>query len=103
VLAARRLPSRDVTVTADTAETKEQLERDSSWLLAVSQTAEINRRKFPVMVHGMRVSSVDCSNQENAIRQILGQNRHLSSRIEILRVQWPKKAVRLGKATTVEL
>jgi hypothetical protein len=36
VLAARRLPSGDITITTDTAETKNQLERDSSWLTAVN-------------------------------------------------------------------
>jgi hypothetical protein len=100
VMAARRLPSGDITITADTKETKELLERDKSWLAAVSRTAWVNRRKFPVMVHGMKVASVDCSKQEEAIKEILGQNTHLSSKIEILRVQWPKKALRRGKATT---
>jgi hypothetical protein len=78
VLAARRLPSGDITITADTQETKELLERDSSWLAAVGQAAYVNRRKFPVMVHGMKVASVDCSRQEDAIRHILGQNAHLN-------------------------
>lgn len=53
VLAARRLPSGDITITADSKETKELLERDGSWLAAVGQAAHVNRRKFPVMVHGM--------------------------------------------------
>jgi hypothetical protein len=61
VLAARRLPSGDVLITADTAATKEQLERDPNWLPAISQAARVNRRRFPVMVHGMRVAALDCS------------------------------------------
>jgi hypothetical protein len=34
VLAARRLPSGDVVITADTEDTKRQLEKDGSWLSA---------------------------------------------------------------------
>ena len=100
VLAARRLPSGDITITADTKETKELLERDSNWLAAVGQAASVNRRKFTIMVHGMKVASIDCSRQEDAIRQITGQNTHLRNKIEILRVQWPKKALRQGKTAT---
>jgi hypothetical protein len=44
------------------------------------------------MVHGMKVSSVDCSDQKEAIRQIMGQNAQLQNRVEILFVQWPKRA-----------
>jgi hypothetical protein len=62
VLAARRLPSGDVVITTDTEDTKRQLEKDGSWLAAVGQGAQVNRRKFPVMVHGMRISSIDCGN-----------------------------------------
>lgn len=97
VLAARRLPSGDILITTDTAETKEQLERSNSWLPAVSQTAKVNRRKFTVLVHGMRLSALDCSKQETAIRELLGQNQHLRGRVEILRARWPRRAVKQGK------
>lgn len=100
VLAARRLPSGDITITADTKETKELLERDSNWLAAIGQAAQVNRRKFTVMVHGMKIASVDCSRQEDAIRQITRQNTHLRDKIEILSLQWPKKALRRGKTST---
>jgi hypothetical protein len=99
VLAARKLPSGDVVITADTEDTKRQLEKDGSWLSAVGQAAQVNCRKFPVMVHGMKVS-VDCSDQKEAIRQIMGQNAQLQNRVEILRVQWPKRAAKLSKASS---
>jgi hypothetical protein len=97
VLAARRLPSGDILITADTAETKEQLESSSSWLPAVGQTAKVNRRRFTVLVHGMRTSALDCSKPEEAIKELLGQNQHLRNRVEILHVRWPRKAVKLDK------
>ena len=52
------------------------------------------------MVYRIRITLVDCSKQDKAIRQILGQNRHLSNKIKILHIQWPKKPLRLGKTTT---
>jgi hypothetical protein len=73
-LAARRPPSGDVVITTDTEETKTQLEKDGSWLAAVGQAAQVNCRKSPVMVHGMKVSSVDYSNQRETIRRIMGRN-----------------------------
>jgi hypothetical protein len=100
VLAARRLPSGDIVITTDTATTKEQLEKDNSWLPAVSSTATVNRRRFPVMVHGMRTASVDCSKQNEAISQLMGQNRHMREALEILHVRWPRKAIKKGKAVT---
>ena len=100
VLAARRLPSGDIVVTTNTEKAKEQLEQDSSWLAAVSKEAQVNRRRFPVMVHGMRVAALDCTKQKEAIQQLMGQNRHLKGRIEILHAQWPKRAIKLNKAVT---
>jgi hypothetical protein len=97
VLAARRLPSGDVLITTDTAEAKEQLERSQNWLPAVGQTAIVNRRRFTVLVHGMRTSALDCSKQEDAVKELLGQNQHLRGRVEILRARWPRRAVKLGK------
>ena len=100
VLAARRLPSGDIVVTTNTEKTKEQLEQDSSWLAAVSKEAQVNRRRFPVMVHGMRVAALDCTEQKEAIQQLMGQNRYFKGRIKILHAQWPKKAVKLNKMVT---
>jgi len=51
------------------------------------------------MVYRIRITLVDYSKQDEAIRQILGQNRHLSNKIKILYIQWPKKPLRLGKTT----
>ncbi len=70
VLAARRLPSGDVVITTNTEKAKEQLEQDSSWLAAVGKEAQVNRRRFPVMVHGMRVAALDCTKQKEAIQQL---------------------------------
>jgi len=100
VLAARRLPSGDIVVTTNTEKAKEQMEQDGSWLAAVSKEAQVNRRRFPVMVHGMRLAALDCTKQKEAIQQLMGQNRHLKGRIEILHAQWPKKAVKLNKVVT---
>ena len=100
VIAARQLPSGDVLVTTDTAETKEGLERDPKWLPVINQAAKINRRKFTVIVHGMRVAALDCSKQEEAIRQLLGQNTHLKDSVEILGARWPKRALKKGKPNT---
>ena len=59
VLAARRLPSGDIVVTTNTEKAKKQMEQDGSWLAAVSKEAQVNRRRFPVMVHGMRLAALD--------------------------------------------
>ena len=100
VLAARRLPSGDILITTDTERTKEGLEKSKGWLTAIGQAAKVNRRKFTVLAHSMRLSAIDCTNQEEAIRQIMGCNRHLQGRVEILRVQWPRRAIKQNKAVS---
>ena len=61
MLAARRLPSRDIIIITDRAETKEQLEQDNSWLLVVGQAVQVNRRKFIVIAYSMRMAALDYS------------------------------------------
>lgn len=50
------------------------------------------------MVHGMRLAAIDCSKQQEAIKEIMGQNKYLRGPIEILHVRWPRSAVKKGRA-----
>ena len=86
VLMICRLSSRDVIVITDTAVIKKQMEKSASWLTAVSSKAQVNCRCFTVMVHDMRMASVDCSRQKEVISQLMRENRHLQGAIEILHV-----------------
>src|SRR5437016_5357200 len=67
VLAARRLPNENILVMANIAVTKNLLKHDPNWLLIIEKSTRVNRRKFMIMMHGMRVFTLNYSKQELAI------------------------------------
>ena len=94
VVAARRLPSGDIAVTTEDEDTRHRLEKDRDWLQAVGEGAQVRRRTYVVLAHGIRVSSVDT---ETAIKSIYTQNPKLVGHVEILAIRWAKKGLRAGK------
>ena len=57
----RRLLNRDIIITADTAWIKEQLKQDNSRLSTIGLTAKVNYKKFPIIVHRIKIALIDCS------------------------------------------
>lgn len=94
VLAARRLPSGDVLITTESKEKRQELQKDQSWTASLGAGAVVKRRGYTVLAHGIRVSQIDTNSQNEAIQEILKQNRGLKDKVEILRVGWTRRAIK---------
>jgi hypothetical protein len=99
VVAARRLPSGDTLVTFEGEEAKKKWEKDQAVLDAFGTNARIRTREYTVIAHGIRVAAIDPKNQKTAIESIYAQNPRLQGVVEIVRVGWANKTIRLGKRT----
>ena len=64
---------------------------------AFSSTARVKAREYTVLAHGIRVAAVDPAKREEAIRGIIAQNPRLQGKVEIVRLAWARKTIKLGK------
>jgi hypothetical protein len=97
-ITARRLPSGDIVLTTDSVDTKRQLEAETTWLQALGEGSQLNRRKFPVLVHSVSLKDFDAKQQEQTIKRIYDSDHRLrQAKVEILRVHWPRRSLRGGR------
>jgi hypothetical protein len=85
VLAARRLGSGDVLVTTTDRATRQEMQKDTEWIQVFGEGASLRRRTYTVMVHGIRVDTIDVTNKPEAIEAIYSCNSNWTD-IEILAV-----------------
>lgn len=100
VVAARVLPSGDVVLTADSAETARTLRDRAEWSSILGATARVKRPRFTIMVKHVARDAIDCINQEAAQHTIHEQNRRLHGVIDFLHVGKSTRDTGLGKKTT---
>jgi hypothetical protein len=93
VIAARRLPSGDISFSTLTEKARIDLEKSSDWLRAVAPTAEVRRTTFAVFVHGVRVQGVNTNDQIRTIKDIREENSQLHLNLEITRILWLKQTI----------
>ena len=92
VLGVRRLPSGDYTLHTSTVAAKNELEQSTEWLASIGKSAEVSRRVYSVLVHGVRTKSIDAEQQQQAIDALTRQNRTLHPGLVIVKVAWPRAA-----------
>ena len=92
VLGVRRLPSGDYTIHTSTVAAKVELEQSTGWLASIGKSAEVSRRVYSVLVHGVRTKAINTENQQQAINTLAQQNRTLHPGLVIVRVAWPRAA-----------
>jgi hypothetical protein len=93
-LAGRRLPSGDYIITLDSKDTKEAWQKQTAWLEVFGEKAQISRREFSILAHGIVINQLQTQDQLAAIRRIYGQNPGLQGKAEILRATWTKGTIR---------
>ncbi|KAG9240835.1 hypothetical protein BJ878DRAFT_559605 [Calycina marina] len=96
VTASRTLPSGNTVITFDKSASKEKWAKTQVLAEGVGQTLEFVR-EYTVLLHGIRVATVDTRDQGKAKEEIYAQNRGLEGKVEIVRVAWPKKTIKDGK------
>lgn len=94
IVAANRLKSGDILLQVTTAEARETLERETSWLSEKYKSARVLRKSFPVMVHGVKISSVKADDLVATQGRIEEDNQILHPGLEIVGVRWISSALR---------
>jgi hypothetical protein len=102
VVAARRLRSGDILVTAKSKEARVQLQQSEEWTKGAGEGAEARRKRFTVIAHGIKRAQLDPKDQAKAIWEILAQNPRWKGRVTILSIAWATKE-RLGGPPTAPL
>jgi hypothetical protein len=97
VVAARRLPSGDVIVTFDNQQKRDQWAKGPEIVRAFGSTARVKAREYTVLAHGIRVAALDPAQKDRAIKEIMAQNPKLQGKVEIVRLAWARKTIKLGK------
>ena len=97
IVGVRKLPSGDLVVQLKDREGKQTLANRRRWLQEVSPSARIIPDLYPVLVHGVRISRVNTTNQKEAIRSLESQNSKLHTGLKIARVAWPRGISKTGK------
>jgi hypothetical protein len=96
-LAARRLPSGDITVTFDSENTRKIAEKSQEVHQAFGPGAHAKRRSYPVVAHGVPVNAINTHRQQEAIERLYKNNPNLKNEVEIVRVAWRHKTRKLQK------
>jgi len=93
IVAAKRLPSGDITIYMADATTKEALLEDNpqNWAAKVAQSAKATKKLFPVMVHNVCVANINMRDQNQTIKDIQEQNARLLPGLNIARIAWARK------------
>jgi hypothetical protein len=86
VVGVKKLPSGDVVVQTKDRVGRESLATPSAWLEGVALSARVIADLYPVMVHGCRLSNVKTTDQQEAIKSLIDQNRNLHPGLQF--VEW---------------
>ncbi len=58
----------------------------------VAFTTFLSRRIFEIMIHEVKITSINTQNQQTAIKHIVRQNASMHSNLKLTRVIWSKRA-----------
>ena len=93
ILAVKRLPSGDIELFASSMEARARIETNEEVMKCLASSAYVIRRTYAVLAHGLRVDSVNTTQQEKGIAELEKQNDVLHPGLRINRIAWTKKAV----------
>ena len=94
VLAARRLPSGDVTLSFDSEQSRSTWEDRQELRQVFGESAVVRVKGFPVLVHGLTQAQIDVSDQQGAARTIISANPQWNGQVNIVRTAWTARARR---------
>ncbi len=91
VLTIRRLSSENIEILTRSVKTKQRLKQNKTLFKDIAMTTSLSRRTFEVMIHGVRIASINTRNQQKTIAHIIRQNASMHSNLKIARVIWSKR------------
>jgi hypothetical protein len=92
VLIIKHLFSENIKILTRSAKTKQKLKRNKTLLNDVASTTFLSRCIFEIMIHDVKITSINTQNQQTIIKHIVQQNASMHSNLKITRVIWSKRA-----------
>jgi hypothetical protein len=86
VLTIKRLFNENIKILARSTKTKQRLKRNKTLLKDVVSTTFLSRRIFEIMIHDVKMKSINTQNQQTAIKHIVRQNALMHSNLKIARM-----------------
>jgi hypothetical protein len=71
VVAIRKLFSEGLLIQTATASAKKDLEKNTTWIKRITESAQITRKRFLIIAHEVLFTSIDIINQKNTINNII--------------------------------
>jgi hypothetical protein len=96
VVAVRKLPSGDLRLFLTNERTKVALLQDRSWIACFGQSCSIAENIYKVLVHSIRVDSIDPRRAEDAAK-LQEENQALHDGLKITRLSWLNRGHAPGK------
>jgi hypothetical protein len=86
ILTIKRLFNEDIKILTRLTKTKQRLKRNKTLLKDVASTTFLSRRIFEIMIHDVKMTSINTQNQQTTIKHIVKQNASMHSNLKITRV-----------------
>lgn len=93
----RRLQSGDLEFQMTSIADRKKMETEAGWTKVIAGSAQVRRRTYAVMAHGVRMENINMNDQGAAISGLIAQNRSLHKDIRITKVSWLKSAIEAKK------
>lgn len=82
----RRLPSGDLEFQMATVQDRQKAEGKTNWTKVIAGTAQMKRRRYGVIAHGVRMINVNTNNQSQSIQRLIAQNTRIHKNLSINKV-----------------
>ena len=92
-----RLVSEDIRVFIRSAEIKNDLQKDAEWITIIAFSAALRKRIYDVIMHDVRVKSVNTINQMHIIEKLMQHNDRLHKKLMITKISWSNRAMQDNK------
>jgi hypothetical protein len=92
VLIIKRLFNKNIKFLTRSMKTKQKLNQNKTLLTNVVSTTFLSRRIFEIMIHDVKMTSINTQNQQTIIKHIVRQNASMHSNLKIARMIWSKRA-----------
>ncbi len=86
VFAIKRLFNENIKILTRSMKTKQRLKQNKTLLKDVVMTIFLSRRIFEIMIHEIKITSINTQNQQKTIAHIIRQNVSMHLNLKIARV-----------------
>jgi hypothetical protein len=91
ITAAHQLKSGDITVITDSLDNATELQTHTDWARGLGPRAEVLRKTYGAIVHGIPVNTINMKDQQGTIQRILADNFSVVPHAKITYVGWLTK------------